>query len=261
MLNREKDVAIEAARRAGGLLVDIFEHPRTIETKGASYNLVTEADRRSEELILSLIRKAFPHHAILAEEQDTVPPESEYLWVVDPLDGTTNYAHHYPMFAVSIALWHGGRPILAVIYDPMRKELFQAERGAGAFLNEQPIRVSATASLRQALLGTGFYYERGEPMRRTLRQIEAFFDVPIHCIRRDGSAALDLCYVAAGRYDGFWELTLGPWDYAAGMLVIEEAGGIVTDAAGQPIGLFSRNILAANSMIHKDMLAVLARTE
>ncbi len=258
-MSGEMETADRAAREAGRVLLSLYHGETAVEAKGAAYNLVTEADRKSEEVILSIVREAFPDHSILSEESGASHRNSEYLWAIDPLDGTNNYAHRFPFFSVSIALWRGRTPILGVVYDPLREELFHAERGAGATLNGHPIRVTDAATLGECILATGFYYDRGEMMRRTLRQIEGFFDAQIRGIRRTGSAALDLCYVASGRLDGFWELRLSPWDFAAGGLIVQEAGGRVTDVNGTPFDLSVKNVLASNGKVHEAMLGVVSR--
>jgi myo-inositol-1(or 4)-monophosphatase len=251
-----KELAVQVAKEAGALIRSYHERGAAVRAKGQSYNLVTEADLESEKLIISRLKEAFPEHAILAEETSAATEAAEHLWVIDPLDGTNNFAHSFPFFSVSIAFWRDGKPVVGVVYDPLRDELFTAERGQGAFLNEQPVRVSPASSLSESVLATGFFYERGEMMRRTLRQIQTFFEKPIRGIRRTGSAAMDLCYVAAGRLDGFWELRLSPWDYAAGGLIVSEAGGRVTDVTGGPFDLFMGNVCASNGQIHDDVLEV-----
>jgi len=217
---------------------------------------VTEADYKSEKLIVSRLKEHFPQYSILAEEEGMTEMESDYLWVIDPLDGTNNFAHRFPFFCVSIALWIDLKPAMGVVYDPLRDELFTAVKGQGAFLNDKPIHVSERGELTESIVATGFYYDRGELMHNTLRQMETFFNVPIQGIRRTGSALLDQCNVACGRLDGFWELILGPWDYASGAMIVTEAGGTVTDVKGDELDLFAKNILASNGRIHQAMLQV-----
>ena len=253
-----KQLAVQVAREAGALIRSFHERGAEVHAKGQSYNLVTEADLASEKLIISRISEAFPEHAILAEETRASTEVTENLWVIDPLDGTNNFAHSFPFFCVSIAFCRHGEPVVGVVYDPLRDELFTAERGGGAFVNDKPIRVSQASTLSESVLATGFYYERGELMKRTLRQIERFLEKPICGIRRTGSAAMDQCYVAAGRLDGFWELCLSPWDYAAGGLIVSEAGGRVTDISGRPFELFMGNVCASNGRIHDDVLGVVS---
>ncbi|MEA2514204.1 MAG: monophosphatase [Thermomicrobiales bacterium] len=253
-----REVAISAARDAGTILRERLSRARTIDFKG-TVDLVTDADRASEELIASRIHQAFPDHRLLGEEGargagidgNEVP---EFGWVVDPLDGTTNYAHGYPHFAVSIALERRGLVVLGVVYDPMRDELFVAERGKGATLNGEPLHVSAVDQLIRALLATGFPYDieqRGEN--------SAIWDVFLNAsqgTRRDGAAALNLCYVAAGRLDGFWERPLQPWDIAAGGLMVLEAGGVATTYDEEPFDPYRREVIASNGHIHEAMVGV-----
>ncbi len=250
-----RERAVETALAAGAILRERLSLDRTIDFKGA-IDLVTDVDRASEELIAAAITGLFPDHRFVGEESsflsgDTPDNSDRYSWLVDPLDGTTNYAHRYPHFAVSIALEHAGQIILGVVYDPMRDELFVAERGGGATLNGAPIAVSKTDSLERSLLGTGFAYseeERGE----NARVWNGFLGIA-QGVRRDGSAALNLCYVAAGRLDGFWERPLNAWDLAAGSLLVEEAGGVVTGYDGTPFGPYRREIVCSNGHIHQEL--------
>lgn len=252
------DFAVQTAREAGRILAERFGRITEVSHKG-EIDLVTEADLASERFIIERIRNYYPRHAILAEESgpsDAGERRSDYVWIVDPLDGTTNYAHGYPVFAVSIALEHQGEILLGVVYDPMRDELFAAERGAGATLNGRRIRVSDVEDLNKAMLCTGFPYdvrERGE-FARHFRN----FIMTAQAVRRDGSAALDLAYVASGRFDGFWEEGLNPWDVAAGALLVEEAGGRVTDYQGRPFSIYRAPVLASNGLVHDAMMRVLA---
>jgi myo-inositol-1(or 4)-monophosphatase len=181
------------------------------------------------------------------------------MWVIDPLDGTNNYAHRFPFFAVSVALYRNRRPQLAVIYNPLHDEMYHAEKDAGAYCNDEKIAVSKVSDLQQSLLATGFYYERGDVMDRTLEQIRAFLTNPINGVRRAGSACMDLCNVAAGRVDGYWELKLGPWDYAGGVLLVTEAGGKVSNVEGGEYDLAQENILVSNGLLHEQMLEVIRR--
>ncbi|MHC4444773.1 MAG: inositol monophosphatase family protein [Planctomycetota bacterium] len=256
MLKEEKEVAIRAVKEAGKIILSFQERDKSVETKGLAYNLVTEADLQSERAIVSIIQEKFSGHSILAEEKESSMRDSQYIWVIDPLDGTNNYAHGFPHFSVSIALWSADTPLIGVAYDPLRDELFYAQKGQGAFLNDQPISVTSRATLPESILATGFYYDRGRLMKRTLQQMEAFFNIPIQGVRRTGSAVLDMCYVAAGRLDGFWELILSPWDYAASSLIVTEAGGKVTDINGNELNLYSKNVLVSNGLIHDAMLRV-----
>src|ERR1700730_12661432 len=238
----------EIAREAGTLLMEYFRQRVTVEYKGEA-DLVTVADRKSEALIRERLRQHWPTHDILGEEGGLQDTGSDYRWYVDPLDGTTNFAHGFPVFCVSMGLDYKGERIAGVIYDPTRDELFSAEKGGGAFLNQQRIRVSKVARLAECLVATGF------PSHKRHKNPNIFFYHQItlhtHGVRRAGSAALDLCNVASGRYDGFWEFNLNPWDTAAGVLILEEAGGQVTRFDGSPFELNSRETLASNGLIHE----------
>jgi myo-inositol-1(or 4)-monophosphatase len=253
-----RTVAVAAAQQAGKLIADAYCTDFRVDCKeGTSTNLVTDVDRRSEQAIVAILSSAFPDHRILAEEGgDHARGDSPCRWIVDPLDGTTNFAHGYPAFCVSIGLEVEGRIVLGVVYDPLRRELFEAEAGKGAFLNGGRIHVSKVASLSQALLITGFAYDR-ENRRRNLVHFSRFA-LESHGIRRSGSAALDLSSIAAGRADGFWELKLSPWDVAAGSLIVTEAGGRITDFAGHAFTADGAQTLATNGLIHQEMIDVLA---
>ena len=252
-----RTVAVAAAQQAGKIIADAYRTDFQVYYKqGATTNLVTEVDRRSEAAIVEILSAAFPDHRILAEEGgEQARRDSPCRWIVDPLDGTTNFAHGYPAFCVSIGLEIDGRVVLGVVYDPLRGELFEAEAGKGAFLNAERIHVSTVASLNKALLVTGFAYDR-ESRQRNLVNFSRFI-LETHGIRRSGSAALDLSYVAAGRVDGFWELKLSPWDVAAGSLIVIEAGGRVTDFAGRAFKSDGAQTLATNGLIHQEMVDVL----
>ena len=247
--------AIRVAKDAGRLLRDRVGTRIDVDHKG-SINLVTDVDLASERLIREAISTYYPRHEILGEEGGLSESDSEYRWVVDPLDGTTNYAHGYPIFCVSIALECKGEIVLGVVYDPMRDELFTAEQGGGAALNNRPIRVSKTAELIQGLLSTGFPYDI-KTSKLTNLDHWANFAMNAQALRRDGAAALDLCYVACGRFDGFWELNLSPWDTAAGALIVTEAGGRVTNFSGGPFSNYKPEVVASNGLIHDRMLEVL----
>ncbi len=252
-----RDAAQEMALEAGAILREGYGRLHRPERKGR-IDLVTEYDRRSERLLLEAIRRRFPAHAILAEESGAhgSADGSPTRWIVDPLDGTTNFAHNYPFFAVSIAAEVEGRLAAGVIYDPVREELFAAAAGRGATLNGRPLRVSDIGRVEDALLVTGFPYDVREHPDETLASFRAFL-VRAQAIRRDGSATLNLGYVAAGRFDGFWEAHLSPWDMAAGTLIVREAGGRVTAFAGDEFRLDGRQILASNGRLHEEMLAIL----
>lgn len=254
-----RTVALDAARAAGRLLFDERRGVRRIEHKGA-INIVTEMDRRAESLIVERLHAAFPDHAVLAEESGAIAARAgggaEYRWHIDPLDGTTNYAHGVPIYAVSIALEHAGEVVLGVAYDPSHDECWVGERGRGATLNDEPIRVSAVSSLDRSLLVTGFPYDIRTTDRTNLPEY-ALLSMRSQAVRRLGSAVLDLCYVACGRLEAFWELLLSPWDMAAGGLIVLEAGGRVTDLWGAPWRLEEPSIVASNGLVHDAILAAL----
>ncbi len=254
-----RDAAAAFAREAGALVRQGYGTVHAPERKGR-IDLVTEYDRRSEALLLERITARFPGHAVLAEESGTRPGDpvaGGVRWIVDPLDGTTNFAHNYPFFAVSVGVEVDGELAAGAVFDPVRGELFAAAAGHGATLDGTPIRVSPVATIEDALLVTGFPYDVREHPERHLPQFQAFL-VRAQGIRRDGSAALNLCYLAMGRFDGFWEGSLAPWDVAAGALIVREAGGRVTDPAGGPFHLDGRRILATNGRLHAAMMEVLA---
>ena len=253
--------AISVARDAGNILVDKLGRALQVSNKGA-IDLVTEADLASEKLIIERIRSHYPRHAILAEESGASNNNSddsaaEWKWIIDPLDGTTNYAHGYPCFCVSIGVERAGKLELGVVYDPMRNEMFAAERGAGATLNDRPMRVSDVEELSRAMVCTGFPYDVRE--RPDFARDFSNFTMHAQAVRRDGSAALDLAYVACGRFDGFWEDGLKPWDIAAGVLLIVEAGGSVTDFQGAALDIYSPRVLASNGLVHQSMMQVIRR--
>lgn len=249
-------VAVEAAKQAGALLLSYAKAGFRIEHKNP-IDLVTDADRAAERCILELIRSRFPSHRILAEEQGpTVPTPSRYQWIVDPLDGTTNFAHGFPFYSVSIGVERDGTGLIGVVFDPTRNELFTAQAGAGARLNGTTLAVSRIDHLDQALLVTGFSYDIRETANNNLDHF-ARFALKAQGLRRTGSAALDLCYVASGRFDGFWEVRLSPWDMAAGTVILSEAGGIVTDLAGGTHSIYGKELVASNGLIHPAMLEIL----
>jgi myo-inositol-1(or 4)-monophosphatase len=244
-----------AVDRAGAILKQRWNEERHVECKSTAIDLVTEVDRACEQAILEVLTSAFPGHAVLAEESGA-HGDHEFLWLVDPLDGTTNFAHQYPHVSISVALARGGQTILGVVYDPVREELFNARRGGGARLNDAPLRVSATADLDSSLLASGFPYDRREHADYYLSFFKGFM-MRTQGVRRAGSAALDLCWVAAGRVDGFWEWKLKPWDTAAGALIVEEAGGRTSDFTGGRFDVFGDQVLASNGKIHEQMIEVL----
>lgn len=247
--------AVAACRAAGRIQRAAFGARHAAEHKG-EIDLVTRIDRRSEAAVLRVIRRAFPAHGVLAEEGGASAGDGEHLWVIDPLDGTTNYSRGFPFFCVSVALARAGSVIAGAVYQPLLGELFTAVRGRGAFLNGERLRVSAQPLLDQAFLATGFPYD----IRRSRRNnLDNFTRFATRClaVRRAGAAALDLAYVAAGRFDGFWELKLRPWDVAAGSLLIEEAGGAITGTGGRPWRLDVRDVVASNGLVHGELLAVL----
>jgi myo-inositol-1(or 4)-monophosphatase len=248
------ETAVEAARAAGRVLLEHRRRGFSIAKKGR-VNLVTEADLASERLIVERIHGRFPTHRVLAEEGGNGGGEAEFRWVIDPLDGTTNYAHGYPCFCVSIGVERQDELVVGVVFDPLRRELFTARRGYGAFLNGRPIHVSMEERLEDSLLCTGFSYQEDE-IAGNLKLFSAVM-MAARSVRRDGSAALDLCYVACGRFDGFWELSLNPWDVAAGMLILREAGGKVTRFDGTPGTIHDRECLATNGRIHEPLAAIL----
>ena len=247
------DVATEAALAAGAILQAYWGNLEAIEEKGRPGDLVTEADKAAEAAILQILHRHVPDHKILAEESGQLGnQESAYLWAIDPLDGTTNYAHQYPASAVSVGLIIDGIPQVGAIFDPFREELFRAAKGLGATRNRRPIRVSDTATLEKSLLVTGFAYDR----RQTTDNNYAEFCHLTHLtqgVRRSGSAALDLAYVACGRLDGYWERGLSPWDIAAGIVLVEEAGGTVTAYDRSPLNISSGRILATNGPLHSSL--------
>jgi myo-inositol-1(or 4)-monophosphatase len=254
-----RGAAIEFARAAGAILREGYGRAHRPERKGR-IDLVTEYDRRSERLLLDAIAARYPGHAVLAEESGASAATAgtpAVRWLIDPLDGTTNFAHNYPFFCVSVAAEVAGTLAAGAVYDPVRDELFSGGLGAGATLNGAPLRVSDIERVEDALLVTGFPYDVREHPERSLPLFEAFL-MRAQGIRRDGSAALNLCYLAAGRFDGFWEGHLSPWDMAAGVLIVREAGGVVTDYEGGAFRLERPEILASNARIHEEMKTVLA---
>jgi myo-inositol-1(or 4)-monophosphatase len=242
-------VAVEASAAAGKVLLNYARSGFHIQRKNHHINLVTDADHAAEECIIDHIRRHFPSHRTLAEERGAgVDAPSRYRWIIDPLDGTTNFAHGFPVYAVSIGVECDGELLVGVVYDPTRDELFTAETGRGALLNGGSIAVSNTAQLEAALIVTGFAYDIRDTPNNNLEA---------QGVRRTGSAALDLCYVAAGRFDGFWEVKLSPWDMAAGAVIVREAGGRITDLRGNAHSIYQPELVASNGRIHHEMLEVI----
>jgi myo-inositol-1(or 4)-monophosphatase len=255
-LSRERGLAVALAREVGDLLQRERSGARRIAFKGSPTNLVTEMDARAEAIIVDRLTEAFPDDAILAEERGARAGRSGRRWIIDPLDGTTNYAHGLPIFGVSVALEAAGRVMLGVVYDPSQRELFVAERGRGAFCNDTRLAVSSTDTLDASLLATGFPYDIRVNPDNNLKEYAAF-SVRARGVRRLGSAVLYLSWVAAGRFDGYWELRLGAWDVAAAGLIVEEAGGRLTAIGGGPVDLDAPTVVASNGRIHDEILSVL----
>jgi len=259
LISTEKllEVAKEAAYEAGEIQLSFIGKKKEISHKSNEFDLVTIADKQSEEKILSVIQANFPDHDFLGEESGVHGEQkSQYLWVVDPLDGTTNFAHNFPHFAVSIGLVKDGEIFLGVVYDPCKNELFWAAEGTGAYLNSEPINTSKICSLKTSLLATGFPNSKEKSLEDNLLYFREFI-YNSQAVRRPGAASLDLCYVAAGRLDGFWELNLAPWDVTAGTCIVREAGGKVTNFDSEDFNPQIRNILASNTVIHEQMKEVL----
>lgn len=255
----ELTVAREAARAGGAVVARYFRDGTAMRTKAVA-NLVSDADLEAERAVVEVIRSAYPGHEVLAEETIQGDASAEHLWVVDPLDGTANFAHKVPQFAVSVAYYHQGVAECGVIFNPVRDDWHVAARGRGAFLNGEPVRVGAESALGEALVGVGFYYDRGAMMEATLATIgDLKRDHQIHGVRRFGAATLDLCMVALGQLGAYFEFELSPWDFAAGRLFVEEAGGRVTTCRGEPLPLAKSSILASNGLLHDAMLAVVGR--
>ena len=252
-------IAIEAAKEAGRFLKFSVGKVRSVEMKkGEERNLVSEIDRTSEQKIIGIIRQHYPGHAILAEESGASSTTSDYKWVIDPLDGTTNFLHGVPVFCVTIAIEHKGQVVAGVVYDPNLDELFTAERGSGAYCNGRRLKVSQASELINSLLVTGFPYDIAQNPDNAAGHFVNFL-MEAQGIRRLGSAALDLSYVAAGRFDGFWEVNLHPWDMAAGLLFVQEAGGKTSDFRGGASSIYTRQVLATNGRIHEAMQTILAK--
>ncbi len=252
MWSKERDVAKKAALDAGNAILEVLANGFEIAKKG-QIDLITDADLKAEEIILETIQSHFPQDGVLSEENGPDLKDSQRLWIIDPLDGTTNFAHGFPFVAVSIALKVGEEYVLGVVHNPFLKETFEASQGQGAYMNGERIRVSKVEKISDALLATGFpYYVKERPQR----VLEVFKKMVLLAqgIRRPGSAAIDICYVAKGKFDGFWEEGLKPWDTAAGMVILKEAGGVISDYEGNPFDPFKDTLIAGNPLMHEQML-------
>jgi myo-inositol-1(or 4)-monophosphatase len=251
-----KDVLLEATRAAGDIIKQYFQGTFIIDNKEGINNLVTEVDTKAETRIIDIIKNKYPEHSIISEEMGEFNTPSPYKWIIDPIDGTVNFAHGIPICCVSIALSHNDTVLLGAVYNPMMNELFFAEKDKGAWLNEIPITVSKKSNFEKACLVTGFPYKWPTNTEHPIKVFERFIlqGLPV---RRLGSAAIDLCWVACGRFDGFWEYNLSPWDIAAGYLIVTEAGGLVTDFDGQPYSVYDKQTLATNGLIHEEMLGLI----
>jgi myo-inositol-1(or 4)-monophosphatase len=247
----------EIAKIAGEIAREGFRGQFEVELKSNVLDLVTEYDKKCESVIIDYIHKEFPSHNILAEESGSSQGNSEYTWVIDPIDGTTNFAHGLPIFSVSIGVQKNGETICGAVYDVMRDAMYSAEKGSGAFCNQRRISVSENSDLRKSVLVTGFPYDIKENPDNAIEKFGAFIK-SCRAVRRLGSAAIDFCYVAEGVFDGFWEVSLNPWDICAGKLIVEEAGGIVTDFSNKKKDIFTKQILATNKLVHDQMLEILA---
>lgn len=256
LCNMIKSILIQAAKASAAVLKDYFDRSFEVHSKDSLNNLVTEVDKRSEDIIINIIKSQYPNHHILSEELGEIKQESEFKWIIDPIDGTVNYAHRLPICCVSIAVEKAGEIILGAVYNPFLNEFFFAEKGQGATLNDKKIQVSSNHKLEAAFLVTGFPYHWDATSGQTINTFERLIrrGVPV---RRLGSAALDLCYVACGRFDGFWEYNLQPWDSAAGFLMVEESGGEVSDFQSGRYSPYQKEILASNASIHQHLLEVI----
>jgi len=252
-LNHIHDVAVRAGKSAADLILSALDKPRIPDYKGKT-DLVTITDKESEQLICDIIHEEFPKHGILAEESGSSSPDADYQWIIDPLDGTTNFVHGYPSFAVSIGVLYQGRPIVGVVLELPSNRLFSALRGKGANCNGDSIRVSEVTALNNSLLVTGFGYEHGEKWKANMKLFQKLTDLT-QGVRRLGAASVDLCHVALGIVDGFWEFDLHPWDTAAGILILTEAGGNVTQMDGKQFSIYEDNILATNGALHPPLEA------
>lgn len=254
-------VAAEAASLGAEVIMKYFRQGTVIRSKSAdeSYNLVSDADVEAENAVVQAIRCEFPDHEIVGEEQAVGKIDADHVWIVDPLDGTNNFAHRIPQFSVSIAYYQRGQAECGIVVNPVHADWYWAERDQGAFHNGRRLKVSSESSLSGTMVGVGFYYDRGAMMEATLAAIRDFFKQDIHGIRRFGSAALDLCYVADGLFGTFFEYNLSPWDFAAGRLILEQAGGCITNGHGQPLPLKSSSLLATNGLLHEKALEIVSK--
>ncbi|MGB7323597.1 MAG: inositol monophosphatase family protein [Rubripirellula sp.] len=265
-MNMEQELivaATTAAKKGGDVLMRYWRDGVSIRDKsssgGKTYDLVSDADVEAEQAIAAYLRSQFPDHEILGEEEQVGNVDAEHLWIIDPLDGTNNFAHRVPHFAVSIAYYHRGEAVAGAVLNPVRGEQYTAVRGGGAFFEGKPISVDSATTLSKSLIGCGFYYDRGEMMRSTLRAVEEFFERDIHGIRRFGTASLDLCQVACGQFGGFFEYQLSPWDFAAGALIVREAGGKVTDGNGDALTIAKTSVVASNTALHDAMIEITSK--
>ncbi len=249
---------INISREAGEIIREGFGKNFLVETKGSLTNLVTEIDKLSEKTIIEFIRKKYPAHSILAEESGGQEFSSEYKWVIDPLDGTTNFAHGLPIFSVSIGVQKNDEILCGVVYDVMRDALYSSEKGSGSFCNGRKLSVSSNDDIRKSVVVTGFPYNIAENPDNAFERFISFLK-ETRAVRRLGSAAIDMCYVAEGVFDGFWEVSLNPWDMAAGVLIVNEAGGKVTDFSGNKIDIYRKQLLASNGKVHSKMIKILNR--
>jgi myo-inositol-1(or 4)-monophosphatase len=258
MREKTNDILLAAKNAAivGGDIVEKYFHKGTEIRSKESYNLVSDADIESEREVVDYLRSCFPEHSFLGEESQKDSTDAEHLWIIDPLDGTNNFAHGVPQFSCSISYYHNGKAKVGVVYNPIRKETFVAELGSGAFLNGNKVTVSTAKTLAESLIGAGFYYDRGEMMRATLRALEELFTKDIHGIRRFGASSLDLCFVGCGLLDAYFEYKLEPWDFGAGRLFVEEAGGKVSTPDGGELPLQASPVVASNGLVHSQICEI-----
>ncbi|MEW5895918.1 MAG: inositol monophosphatase family protein [Candidatus Omnitrophota bacterium] len=255
-------LAKKAAKEGGEIHRRYYHQDIPVQTKGVSFDLVSVVDTESEKCILDIIQKHYPAHNLLSEERGIIQKGSELTWVIDPLDGTTNFIFGIPLFCSSVALVYGNQTVVGAVYDAVHDEMFSAVAGQGAWLNDQRISVSSVGLLEESMMITGFFYDRSEAMIKNLESMKHFFEASVRGIRRFGSAALDLCYVASGRATGFWEFRLNPWDFAAGALIVQEAGGTVSNLRGENIDPTKQSyIVASNGRIHPEVLSILQMVE